>query len=49
MVACAAHDEIWLRTDLDDLARAATKDDIITLIRCGVRIDEEHESLAMFA
>lgn len=46
IVSCAAHDEIWLDVDLEELAKAATQDDILTLIRCGVRLDGE--SLAMF-
>lgn len=46
MVSCAGHDEIWLRTDLDKLAEVATEEDILTLVRCGVRLDDN--SLKMF-
>lgn len=48
MVACAEHDEIWLDTDVSLLAANATEDDIVALIRCGVRYDADTESLAMF-
>ena len=47
-IVCAAeHDEIFLDVDLDDLAAKATREQIVELVRCGVRLD--HEGLAMFA
>lgn len=49
MVAAAEHDEIYLDTDCDKLAEVATEDDILTLVRCGVRYDRETSGLAMFA
>lgn len=48
MVSSAEHDEIWLDTDCDELAAVATEDDILFLVRCGVRYDDDIESLAMF-
>lgn len=48
MVGSAEHDEVWLDTDLGDLASNATEEQIIDLIRCGVRFDEDVDSLAMF-
>jgi hypothetical protein len=48
MVSAAEHDEIWLSIDIDDLAKVITEADIIALTRCGVRFDEDSESLAMF-
>ena len=48
MVSSAEHDEIWLDVDISELAEKATESDIITLIRCGVRLDEEVSALAMF-
>lgn len=45
MVACAEHDEIWLATDAEQLAEKATEEQIVELIRCGVRFDD---GLAMF-
>ena len=48
MVAAAEHDEIWLVTDVDELAEKATEEQIVELIRCGVRFSRESSSLAMF-
>lgn len=48
MVAGATHDEIWLQPDIGDVANAATEDQIVTLIRCGVMLDADEESFAMF-
>jgi hypothetical protein len=48
MVAAAEHDEVWLQPEPDELAENATEEDIITLIRCGVRLDSDVDSLAMF-
>lgn len=50
IVAAASHDEIWLDGRPDDLANAgATEEDVLDLIRCGVRYDSDNDSLAMFA
>lgn len=46
MVTAAEHDEIWLAVDPEDLAKVATEEQIIELIRCGVRYDDN--GLAMF-
>lgn len=46
MVCAAEHDEIYLDVDTDALALVATEDDILQLVRCGVRLDDD--SLAMF-
>lgn len=48
IVASAHHDEIYLDIEGDDLAPLITKEQLIDLIRCGVRYDEENESLCMF-
>lgn len=48
-IVCAAeHDEIWLATDVEKLAAVATKEDILLLVRCGVRLDVDQDALAMF-
>lgn len=49
MVAGAEHDEIYLGVEAEKLASAATREQIIELIRCGVRYDSGTESLCMFA
>ena len=48
IVASAEHDEIWLDADPEKLAEIVTKDQWIELMRCGVRYDDDIESLAMF-
>ena len=48
IIGGAEHDEIWLDVDLEKLSAAATEDDILTLVRCGVRWDDDCDGLAMF-
>lgn len=48
-VAAAEHDKIFLEADIDGLARVATNGLIRDLVRCGVMLDIENHSLAMFA
>jgi hypothetical protein len=48
MVSAAEHDEIWLNIDLANLAEKATEQQIIDLIRCGIRLDTRREGLCMF-
>jgi len=48
MVSVAEHDEIWLDVDASDLEGVATVDQIVKLIRCGVRYDDDTDSLALF-
>ena len=47
IIGDARHDQFFLSIDLDELAAVATESDILTLVRCGVMIDED--GLAMFA
>lgn len=48
IVGSAEHDEIFLDTELSELSKLASLEDIIYLARCGVRFDTDSESLAMF-
>lgn len=48
MVSAAEHDEIYLDVDVDAVVAAATEAQLIELIRCGVRHDDEFESFCMF-
>ena len=48
IVAAAAHDEIWLDIEGEDVANLSD-DQIIELARCGVMYDSENDSLCMFA
>ena len=48
IITASEHDEIFLST-LDDLdLEKIIEDDIVYLIRCGVRYDEDYDCLAMF-
>jgi hypothetical protein len=47
IVMAAEHDEIFLAADTDKLNAVARDEDIITLIRCGVRYGDS-DTLAMF-
>ena len=49
IIAASAHDEFFLATDPEELSRVATEDQIIELIRCGVRYSSCHDSLSMFS
>jgi hypothetical protein len=46
IVVCSEHDEIFLGTDLESLAQTVTEENIIDLIRCGVRFTSD--GLCMF-
>ena len=48
LVCSAENDEIWLDVDIDKLGEVAKEEDIVFLIRCGVRYDSDVDSLAMF-
>lgn len=46
MVRAAEHDEIWLGVSEEELAAVATEENVIELIRCGIRLDDN--GLCMF-
>lgn len=48
IVSCAEHDEIFLEVNPSDLAKVATEEQLIELMRCGVRYDSSGLGLAMF-
>ncbi len=48
IVTGAEHDEIYLDVSPDTLSEVATEDQIVELIRCGVRYDRSFDCLAMF-
>lgn len=49
MVSAAEHDQIWLAVSIDDLESVASTDEVIDLYRCGVFLDDDGDSLTMFA
>ncbi len=48
IVSDAEHDEIYLSVDCDQLFETATPEQVIDLVRCGVRYCSEYNSLCMF-
>ncbi len=48
IVSSAEHDEIYLDTDVDELIKVATNEQLRDLVRCGVRYDSEFNCLCMF-
>lgn len=49
IISCSEHDEFYPSTDVEELAKVITPEQILELIRCGVRLDAGLPSLAMFA
>lgn len=48
IVAAAEHDVIYLSYDFSDLKDCITEDDVIYLLRCGVCLDNDTDSLCMY-
>lgn len=49
IVSASEHDEFWLDIDSAKLEEVITDDQILELVRCGVRCDSSYDSLCMFA
>lgn len=49
IITASEHDEFFLAIDCDELEAKATPEIIRDLSRCGIRYDEEHHCLCMFA
>jgi hypothetical protein len=48
IIVVARHEQIWLGTNTKDLAKVATEDDVLYLVRCGIFYDDDIDSLTMF-
>lgn len=48
IVSSSHHDEIYLEVSVEQLVEAASEDDLLDLIRSGVRYDSDVEALCMF-
>jgi hypothetical protein len=49
LLSAAEHDEIWIEIEIERLVEAGiTVEQVRDLVRCGVRYDSNHDSLAMF-
>lgn len=49
MISASEHDEFYLDVDLEKLEKIITREQVIDLVRCGVRYSEENDCLAMFS
>lgn len=49
IVSGAGHDQIWIDVTPDQLAAVATEEQVIDLIRCGLRYNGDEDALVMFA
>ena len=48
IIASASHDEIYLSIEPEELAKVASEEQVVELIRCGIRYDAVCECLQMF-
>lgn len=48
LISAAEHDQFFLDIEPEALARVATEEIVLDLVRCGVSYDEENESLFLF-
>lgn len=48
IISASEHDEIYLDIDLDELSKVITEEQVIELVRCGVRYDSDYDCLSMF-
>lgn len=49
LISCAEHDEFFFDIDPDTLNGVVTDEQLVELVRCGVRYDASNDSLCMFA
>ena len=49
MISASEHDEYWISISLEELAIAATEDDVIFLIQCGARVYDSFDGLSFFS
>lgn len=48
LISAAEHDQFFLDIEPEALARVATEELVLDLVRCGVSYDEKNESLFLF-
>lgn len=49
LIGASEHDEFFLNINCDELAAVITDDQILELVRCGIRHDDDNDCLCMFA
>lgn len=48
IIGSSEHDEIYLDVDLDTLSQNASDEDILNLVRCGIRYSDSFDCLVKF-
>ncbi len=49
IIAASEHDEFYLSIRPEELAPVVTPEQIVELVRCGIRYDKQYSCLTMFA
>lgn len=49
IISASEHDEFYLDIDLKKLVSVITEEQILDLVRCGIRYDTSYDCLSMFA
>ena len=49
IISASEHDEFYLDIDIQKLEKVITQEQILDLIRCGIRYDTGYDCLSMFA
>lgn len=48
VLTAAEHDVVFINADLDELSEVISKEQVLDLLRCGVRVDQYGDGLMMF-
>ena len=48
LISCAEHDQLWLATDVEELAKVITREQVQALVFFGVFYHPDVDSLSMF-
>jgi len=48
IVSSSGSSEIWLSVDVHELSKLVSEEDVLELVRCGIRYDSNKHSLSMF-
>jgi hypothetical protein len=48
IISASEHDQAWISIEPERLAPFVTEEQVIELIRCGIRYDREHDAFCFF-
>ena len=48
IISATGHDEFYLDVEIEELAEIITEEDILDLVRCGIRYDRSYDCLCKF-